>query len=315
MRQLFMMDQIQGRVKSGRNLMLVCGMAALAAVAGGPARAQDDIARGKPALQSSTSGWSVDHTTGKATNDPSIDAKGAVDGHNPDGGYHFHTGEQANPWWQVDLQGVYTLSEVRIWNRLEGGVGDRAYNIQVLLSNDGNQWKTLYANNGRPFGGYRGDPAKNDFLRLDFSPVQLALKQTRFVRLQLADSNFLHLDKVEVYGTLAGSSTGGGAGAIAPGSYHAIWSTDVGLYLGLVQTGNRVEGYYYGSDGNWYHVLTGTVTGNVLTGAWDAGIPWFSGRFTFWLAADGRSFQAEASGADGFVTADFEGQLYAAWGN
>jgi hypothetical protein len=288
------------------------GAAALAAAASVPARGQGtNIALNKPAQQSSFSVWSTGPN----------DAEGAVNGVK-NGSYHFHTDFQPNDkhpeyaWWQVDLQGVYTLSEVRIFNRMDEAA--RANTLQVLLSTDGNQWTLVYDNrrdnNGAVFGGYRGDDTKNDPLRVI---AQVSGKPARFVRLQLAEPNFLHLDQVEVYDRPGGSTLPQGPSTIPAGNFHAIWSTDlgIGLYLGLVQTGDRVQGYYYGSDGRWYHLLTGTATGNVLTGSWDAGLPWFSGSFTFWLAADGRSFQAEATGADGFVSVDFGGQYYAAWRN
>ena len=42
-----------------------------------------------------------------------------------------------------------------------------------------------------------------------------------------------------------------------------------------------MQGYYYASDGKWYPLLTGTISGSVLRGSWNAGIPWFSGAFSF----------------------------------
>jgi hypothetical protein len=96
----------------------------------------------------------------------------------------FHTGKEANPWWEVDLGSTRELTEVRIYNA-EPFI--RAASLKVLLSDDGGSWKEVYDNRGRPFG-----------------PAPLAVKldkaRARFVRVQLADTTWLHLEEVEVYG-------------------------------------------------------------------------------------------------------------------
>src|SRR5207245_6632605 len=82
-----------------------------------------NIALNKPAQQSSTSPWSKPN-----------DSQGAVDGIK-DGSFGFHTNSEKDPWWQVDLQSVSTLNEVRVFNRMD--LADRAETIQILLSTDG----------------------------------------------------------------------------------------------------------------------------------------------------------------------------------
>ena len=52
------------------------------------------------------------------------DAAGAVDGVK-DGKYTFHTGLEANPWWQVDLGQSLPLDRVVIYNRCDGNVEER----------------------------------------------------------------------------------------------------------------------------------------------------------------------------------------------
>jgi hypothetical protein len=111
------------------------------------------------------------------------------------------------------------------------------------------------------------------------------------------------------YRVAAVSSNNPNPPATTTGSFHAMWSTDLGLYLGLVQTGNQVKGYYW-SEG-WYPLLTGTVTGNVLAGRWDVEIA--DGTFKFTLAPDGRGFDAEATGLYGMVQLFFKGGLYSPW--
>jgi len=135
-----------------------------------------NLASKRPAKQSSISQWSKPN-----------DAQGAVDGVK-NRSFGFHTNRERNPWWQVDLGAVTRLNEIRIFNRLDC-CGERARTIQVLLSNDGIRWRRVYAHNGRLFGGADG------------KPLIVALKgnSARFVRLQLAETNWFHLDEVEIY--------------------------------------------------------------------------------------------------------------------
>ena len=117
------------------------------------------------------------------------DAAGAVDGLK-DGTYGFHTGQDANPWWQVDLGEPMPLDRVVIYNRCDGNVEARAARIAVLLSDDGNEWSELYRHEGYRFGG-----------QTDGKPLSVPArgKLARFVRLALPGPQYLHLDEVEVY--------------------------------------------------------------------------------------------------------------------
>lgn len=129
------------------------------------------------ARQSSRSEWST-------ANDP----QGGVDGVK-NGRFGFHTGREASPWWQVDLGAPHVLREVRVYNRLDAA-SDRARTLRILLSSDGTRWEQVYRHAGAAFGGTDGK-----FLR-----VQLGGRTARHVRVQLAETNFLHLDEVEVWG-------------------------------------------------------------------------------------------------------------------
>jgi hypothetical protein len=100
-------------------------------------------------------------------------------------GSMFHTQGEKNPWWQVDLQSSYALKSIVLHNRWASNA-DRARTIQVLLSQDGNAWTTIYRHNG------------TDFKDLT---VDAGGRQARFVRVQLAETNYLHLMEVEVFGT------------------------------------------------------------------------------------------------------------------
>lgn len=125
-----------------------------------------------------------------------MDAGGAVDGIK-DGRYGFHTGGDANPWWQVDLGAVTTLDRVLVYNRLDYPPGlHNADSLRVLLSTDGTEWHVVYENPGTFFGGID-----------EVGPltVELEAAQARFVRLQVPSETgvLYHLDEVEVYGVEA----------------------------------------------------------------------------------------------------------------
>jgi hypothetical protein len=62
----------------------------------------------------------------------------AIDG-NTDGDYHaakstFHTKQEDNPWWEVDLGGEKPIERIVVWNRTDGGTANRlaGYRVQLL---------------------------------------------------------------------------------------------------------------------------------------------------------------------------------------
>ena len=76
------------------------------------------------------------------------DARGGCDGIK-DGKYAFHTGQEPNPWWQVDLGVVVPLSRVVVFNRLDYAPGlHNADNLRILTSEDGRQWTLRQENQG-----------------------------------------------------------------------------------------------------------------------------------------------------------------------
>jgi len=83
------------------------------------------------------------------------DARGACDGVK-DGKYAFHTGQEPNPWWQVDLGEVVPLSRVVVFNRLDYAPGlHNADNLRILTSEDGKQWTLRHDNKGEAFRGHQ----------------------------------------------------------------------------------------------------------------------------------------------------------------
>jgi hypothetical protein len=116
------------------------------------------------------------------------DALGAVDGIK-NGSWAFHTLQDNQPWWQVDLGAQYPLAKALIHNRCDTAA--RNTRIIVLTSDDGKAWRQVYQHNGQVFYGFT-----------DGKPLEVALKgeKARFLRIQLPNQEFLHLDEVEVYG-------------------------------------------------------------------------------------------------------------------
>lgn len=97
--------------------------------------------------------------------------------------YMIHTNIENNPWWQVDLGKVFSLTSIRLHNRINAG--ERAKLIQAFISQDGRNWERVYAHNGSMWKTLN---------------INVNGQQARFVKVQLADRNYLHLFEVEVFG-------------------------------------------------------------------------------------------------------------------
>ena len=119
---------------------------------------------------------------------PAEDAAGAVDGVIR-GRFSFHTGQDTNAFWQVDLGEVQPLSRIVIYNTPH--VPERAAELAVRLSDDGHSWQQVYQHEGTPFVG-----------STDEKPLVVPVEdeRARFVRIQLPGTNWLHLDEVQVFG-------------------------------------------------------------------------------------------------------------------
>ncbi len=122
------------------------------------------------------------------------DAAGAVDGVK-NGTYAFHTGQEPNPWWQVDLGQPRAIARIVVFNRLDYAPGlHNADQLVISTSDDAVHWTVRHENTGQHFGGISGAPP----LDVPFAtPVS-----GRYVRLQIPSSApiFLHLDEVEIFG-------------------------------------------------------------------------------------------------------------------
>jgi hypothetical protein len=144
------------------------------------------------------------------------DAAGAVDGVK-DGKWGFHTENEKDPWWQVDLGKLVELGRVVIYNRCDGGYAARNARLRVWLSDNGREFWQVYEHDGTVFRGFTdGKP-----LALDFQGVP-----ARFVRLGLRDASYFHLDEVEI--NPAGGTNNLALGKPATQSSTSQWSADHG---------------------------------------------------------------------------------------
>jgi len=147
----------------------------------------NNVALGKAATQSSTYNGST--------------ASRAVDG-NTDGtlsrGSVSHTSSEANAWWEVDLGAGHQILALRLWNRADC-CAERLSNFYVLASESPMAGRTL--------ASLLSDPLVASMQVAGAAPltqlVSLATARARYVRVQLASTNFLQLAEVEVFGRLA----------------------------------------------------------------------------------------------------------------
>ncbi len=116
------------------------------------------------------------------------DAAGGVDGAKT-GSWGFHTENEQDPWWQVDLGEPTPLGRMLLFNRCD--LAERAARVVVLLSDDGKQFRRVYQHDGTVFYG-----------QTDKKPatIDLAGQKARYLRLMQPGKNWFHLDEVEIYG-------------------------------------------------------------------------------------------------------------------
>lgn len=139
-----------------------------------------NVALGRPATQSSTLYTSA-----------AVAVDGNTNGHFPSAST-THTDNTFQPWWQVDLGSIQNLGSIKLWNRTDC-CGDRLSNFYVLVSDTPFTSTDLMATLGQPgVSGY-------------YTPGQAGVSHTigvgrtgRYVRVQLAGTNFLSLAEVQV---------------------------------------------------------------------------------------------------------------------
>ena len=118
---------------------------------------------------------------------PEEDAAGGVDGVKT-GKWGFHTENEKDPWWQVDLGQPTPIGRVVLYNRCD--LAERNNRIILWASDDAKQFRQVYEHNGTVFYGHS-----------DAKPLVVELKDVtaRYLRLGLKGTSYFHLDEVEVY--------------------------------------------------------------------------------------------------------------------
>lgn len=93
------------------------------------------------------------------------------------------TGPDDPPWWEVDLEQIRTLKELKFYNRKDC-CQERAKTLKVLILANG-RWEEVYRHNGDLF---------NELT------VDLKGRKARFVRLELAEPVQLNFRECEIFG-------------------------------------------------------------------------------------------------------------------
>jgi len=141
------------------------------------------LSRGKPCTQSTISEWSTGATLEE-------DAGAAVNG-KIDGTQKFHTQKEINPWWQVDLEEICSVTRIVIYNAAFH-TRDRLRNFELLASDNASDWGMIHVKaDDEPVGSLLTGP----FI-VDFAPPL----SFRYLRIMMLGENFFHLDQVEIYG-------------------------------------------------------------------------------------------------------------------
>jgi hypothetical protein len=145
-----------------------------------------DLSLHKRATQSSLSRYSFGATVEE-------DASRAVIG-NEQTPYAFHTRDEANPWWSVDLEDACFVRQVVVRNRSEQDwIAARAAPLLASTSLDGREWSPLFktpdglipGRNEKPLIWTAAEPVSVRFLRLSVGrPSCLHLRQVRILGFQ-----------------------------------------------------------------------------------------------------------------------------------
>ncbi|MEN3168788.1 discoidin domain-containing protein [Gluconobacter sp. OJB] len=141
------------------------------------------ISLNKIAMISSTSEYDVKHEEedfAKKTVDSSAVER-----------YSFHTSREVSPWLEIDLEKVYKICRIDIYNRdCNDLVRNRCIPLYVYGSEKKISWHLVHVENNSFGGSY------NNHLTIHLYPNVSA----RFVKITTPNDDCLHLKKVHVYG-------------------------------------------------------------------------------------------------------------------
>jgi RHS repeat-associated protein len=143
-----------------------------------------NLAAGKLATQSSDYGAA--YTASRAV-DNSTDGNSAM-------GSVSSTAMAAQPWWQVDLGGVQSVDNVRVWNRTDC-CSERLSDFHVFVSDEPFASHDLAATLAQPGVSHIYFPGQSS----NVSTLTVN-RAGRYVRVQLDGSNYLSMAEVQVWG-------------------------------------------------------------------------------------------------------------------
>jgi len=102
-----------------------------------------------------------------------------------------HTENEPQPWWKIDLEGTFDISEIRIWNRTDSSMSRLSdFDVTVLDENEQSVWTNYQS---------------------DFPDPSVALfpdTHGRYVMIQLRGTSPLSLAEVEIFGTVLSAPSG-----------------------------------------------------------------------------------------------------------
>jgi hypothetical protein len=105
-----------------------------------------------------------------------------------------HTNADANAWWQVDLGSKKNLAAIQLWNRTDC-CAERLSNFYVFVADvdmTGKSFNNLLNDSSISRSQYTGQAPAKLFIPANSSG--------RYIRVQLAGTNYLSLAEVQVYG-------------------------------------------------------------------------------------------------------------------
>lgn len=143
-------------------------------------------------------------------------ADGRTDG-NYFNGSVMHTSLEAQAWWQIDLGASYSLNQINLWNRSDC-CSERLSDFYVLVSENPFNSTSLGATLSQ--AGVSSYYVSN----VTSSPAIVSVRRPgRFVRVQLANTNYLSVAEVEVVGQLVSPAI---PTPTPPPSEDSIWVED-----------------------------------------------------------------------------------------
>ncbi|MEP4078606.1 discoidin domain-containing protein [Haloferula sp.] len=170
-----------------------------------------------------------------------------------------HTNNEFQPWWKIDLEGLNSISEIKIWNRTDSNQ-DRLsdFDVTILDENEQPVWTNYQASSPNP------------------SLSLLPNTTGQYVLIQLRGTDPLSLAEVEIFGTVI-DGPGGLAAVANSGQIDLSWNavadatsytakrstTSGGPYTDIGTTAGTTFPDSTALDGILYHyVVTATVDGS-----------------------------------------------------